>query len=201
LLDINIKIKIVKLYMNLTKEQVIEILNKYVKEKPNVEHSLMVGYGMLGISKYLKLSEDEQNKWFLVGTLHDIDIEKYGGNINVHCIVGEKILKEENISQDIIDIIKSHNDVLNIGRKEPIEHALYSVDGLTGIIRAYVLMRPDKEIKNTVTKSILKKFKDKTFAAAVSREEILLCENKLNIPLNEFITAVLEEIKPNMDFK
>jgi len=90
---------------------------------------------------------------------------------------------------------------LKIERKETVENALFSVDGLTGIIRAYVLMRPDKEIKNAETKSIIKKFKDKTFAAAVSREEIRLCETKLNIPLNEFITAVLEEIKINMDFK
>ena len=187
--------------MNLTKEQIIEILNKYVKEKANLEHSLMVGYGMLGISKLLKLSEIDQNKWFLIGVLHDIDIEEYGGDINVHCLVGETILKKENVSQEIINIIKSHNDALNIGRENLIEHTLYSIDGLTGIIRAYVLMRPDKEIKNTETKSILKKFKDKTFAAAVSREQILLCESKLNIQLSDFITAVLTEIKINMDFK
>jgi putative nucleotidyltransferase with HDIG domain len=187
--------------MNLTKEQIIEILNKYVKKKGNLEHSLMVGYGMLGVSKLLKLSEIDQNKWFLIGALHDIDIEEYGGDINVHCLVGEIILKKENVSQEIINIIKSHNDALNIGRENLIEHALYSIDGLTGIIRAYVLMRPDKDITLAKTKSILKKFKDKNFAAAISRKQILLCEIKLNIFLNDFITAVLEEIKINMDFK
>jgi putative nucleotidyltransferase with HDIG domain len=187
--------------MNNTKEKTIEILNKHIKEKANLEHCLMVGYGMKGVSKYLKLPEEKQEEWFLIGALHDIDIEKYNGDINVHCLVGEKILQEEGISQEIIDIIKSHNDALKIERKETVEHALFSVDGLTGIIRAYVLMRPDKEIKNAETKSIIKKFKDKTFAAAISREEIRLCETKLNIPLNEFITAVLEEIKINMDFK
>lgn len=184
-----------------TEKEIIDILKKHVKEKANLEHCLMVGYGMKGISKYLNLNEEKQQDWFMIGALHDIDIEKYNGDINIHCVVGEKILKEEGFSEEITNVIKSHNDALNIERTKIVEHTLYSVDGLTGIIRAYVLMRPDKEIKNAETKSIIKKFKDKTFAAAVSREEILLCESKLNISLEDFITAVLEEIKNNMDFK
>ena len=163
-----------------TKEKTIEILNRHVKEKANREHCLMVGYGMKGLAKYLNKNEEEQNYWFVVGTLHDIDIEKYENDITKHCVVGERILNLENVDKDIIEIIKTHNDALKIERKKEIEHLLYSCDGLTGIIRAYVLMRPDKDVQLAKVSSITKKLKDKAFAASVSREEIYVCEKKTN---------------------
>lgn len=186
--------------MIFTKEKTIEILEKHVKEKANQEHCLMVGYSMLGIAKHLNFSKEEQDKWFMIGTLHDIDLEKYGGDINVHCLVGEEILKEEGASQEIIDIIKSHNDALDIERKEKIEHALFSLDSLSGIIRAYVLMRPDKDINLAKVSSIKKKLKDKTFASAIKREEIYIVEKTLNLPLDTIIEVVLQEIKTGMSF-
>ncbi|MFH0905993.1 MAG: HD domain-containing protein [archaeon] len=178
-----------------SKTQAIEILNKYVKLEANLTHNLYVGYGMQGIAKYLNKSEEEQNLWFVVGALHDIDIECYGGKIEDHTIVGEKLLQTENIDKGIIESIKSHNEILKIERTKDLEHALYSIDGLSGIIRAYVLMRPDKDIKAAEAKSVIKKFKDKFFAAAVSREQISLCEKTLNIEVNKFIEIVFEEIK------
>lgn len=181
-----------------TKQEVIELLKKHVKEKANLEHSLMVGYSLKGISRFIGHSLEEQDKWFMVGTLHDIDIEKYQGDINKHCLVGEEILKEEGIEQEIIDVIKSHNDALNIERKQPIEHALFSLDVLSGIIRAYVLMRPDKDIKQAKVSSIKKKLKDKTFAQAIKREEIYLAEKTLNLPIDTIIDVVLQELKTSI---
>jgi len=176
-----------------------EILEKYVKEKANLEHSLLVGYGLLGVAKHLGKPEEELNYWFAVGALHDIDIECFGGDISKHTLVGEDILKKEGINQKIIDDIKSHNESVCQERTTEIQHALYSLDGLTGIIRAYVLMRPDKDISKAETKSILKKLKDKFFAVAVNREKIALCEKTLNMSLEKFIEVVLEEIKKNAD--
>ncbi len=183
-----------------TKEEAIEILKKHVKGRSNIDHNLMVGYGLLGLAKLFNKNEQEQNKWFVIGCLHDIDIEKYGTDINKHCVIGEEILQKENIDQEIIDIIKSHNDCLGIERKKEVEHMLYSCDGLTGIIRAYVLMRPDRDITQAKVKSITKKLKDKTFAAAVSREEIRSCEQTLKIETNKLIEGTLQGIKRNMNF-
>ncbi len=178
-----------------TKEQARLIIKKYLKEDPNIEHCLLVGGGMGGVARLLGKTEDEINKWYIIGVLHDVDVERYNGDIYKHCVIAEEILKQEGIDQEIIDIIKTHNEVLGFERKEEVEHALYSVDGLSGIIRAYVLMRPDKDIQVIETKSILKKYKDKFFAAAVSREQIILCESTLNIPLDKFIEAVITGIK------
>lgn len=186
--------------MILTKQQTIDVLKKHVKEKANQEHCLIVGYSMLGVSKHLNLSKEEQDKWFMIGVLHDIDIEKYNGDIKVHCLVGEDILKKEGLTQEMIDIIKTHNDALNIERKQKVEHALFSLDSLSGIIRAYVLMRPDRDVTQTKTSSIKKKIKDKTFASNVSRDEIYLIEKTLNLPLDTIIDVVLEEIKIGVSF-
>jgi putative nucleotidyltransferase with HDIG domain len=179
------------------KEKSIDILNKYIIRNPNLDHCYMVAYGMQGVAKYYDLNKEEQDYWFVVGLLHDIDIEKFSGDISEHCLVGEKILLEENVDQQVIDDIKSHNVVLNIGRNTTLRKALYSTDVLTGIIRAYVLIRPDKDVKQTKVKSILKKIKDKTFASNINRDQIRLCETSLNIELNKFIEVVLNEIKDN----
>jgi len=178
-----------------TKEQANEIIRKYLQEYPNIEHCLLVGAGMKGIAGLLEKTEEESNKWYVIGVLHDIDVEKYNGDIYKHCVIAQDILEKEGIDKDIINIIKTHNEVLGLERKSDVEHALYSVDGLSGIIRAYALMRPDKNIQLIETKSILKKYKDKFFAAAVSRDQIKLCESKLNITLDKFIEAVINGIK------
>jgi len=178
-----------------TKEQAKLIIKKYLKEDPNIEHCLLVGGGMQGIARYLGKSENEIEKWYVIGVLHDVDVERYNGDIMQHCVIAENILLEEGIDKEIINIIKTHNEVLGLPRKEEVEHALYSCDGLSGIIRAYTLMRPDKDIMMVETKSVIKKYKDKFFAAAVSREQIGLCESTLNIPLDKFIEAVINGIK------
>ncbi len=178
-----------------TKEEVKIILKKHLSTEANLEHNLLVGNIMQAVARYLNKPEEEIHKWYVIGALHDIDVEEYNGDILQHCVVGEKILEDEKIDKDIIHVIKTHNKVLNLERKTEEEHALYSCDPLSGIIRAYVLMRPDKDIANAETKSIMKKYKDKFFASAVSREQIGLIEEKLKILLEKVIEISLIEIK------
>ena len=108
-----------------TEKQAIDILKKYIKEKANLEHNLIVGYGMKGISKFLGKDEDEQNRFFVMGVLHDVDLEEYGGDINKHCLVGEEILEKENIDKEIIRTIKTHNEILGIKREKEQDHLLF----------------------------------------------------------------------------
>lgn len=179
------------------KTQAIALLKEYLKEKPNLDHSFLVAYGLQGVSKLLLKNEKEQEYWFVVGLLHDLDLECFGGDINKHTLVTEKILQEKDIDQQLIEDIKSHNEIVGVERNTDLRNALYSLDGLTGIIRAYVLMRPDKDITKAETKSVLKKLKDKYFAAAVNREQIMLCEKTLGITLEKFVDITLDEIKKN----
>ena len=91
------------------KEQAIGLLHENIKEKANLDHCFLVGYGMQGLAKYFK---EAQEYWFVVGLLHDLDLEKYNGDIKEHTLVTEKILKEKDIDQILIEDIKSHNDAV-----------------------------------------------------------------------------------------
>ena len=169
-------------------EQANVILQKYVKTEENIRHCQEVGKAMKALAIYY---DEDKDYWQMIGLLHDIDIELFGEEIPKHTIVGEKILRKENIDQRIIDIIKTHNDATGFKRNSKIEHCLYSGDGLTGLIHAYVLMRPDKDIQKAEVSSILKKFKDKTFAKGVNREVISSSKETLGIELRDFIEIVL----------
>ncbi len=186
--------------MKINKKKAIEILEKYINQTPNKEHCLIVGYGMQALSKKLEKDKNKQEEWFIAGVLHDIDLETYNGDIKEHCVVGQKMLEKENVDKNIIETIISHNDALKIERNTNMKNALYCMDALSGIIRAYILMRPDKDISQLKTKSILKKIKDKTFARNVSREQIKLCETKLDLDLRTFIDIVVEELKDKQIF-
>jgi predicted hydrolase (HD superfamily) len=178
-----------------TKEEAKLILKKYLEKRPNIEHCLLVGGGMRGIAEYLAKPKEEVDRWYVIGVLHDIDVERYNGDIREHCIVGERILLDEGVDKEIIHSIKTHNQHLGLERTRDEENALYSCDGLSGIIRAYTLMRPDKDIMMIEASSVLKKFKDKFFSSNVSREQIELCEKTLGIELNKFIEIVINGIK------
>jgi putative nucleotidyltransferase with HDIG domain len=176
-----------------TLEQAKVILNKYVKKQEFLTHNLEVGRAMRALAVHYK---EDPDFWQTIGILHDIDIELYGDKLEDHTIKGEKILQSENVDQSFIDIIKSHNgEYVNIKRTKLIEHCLYAADGLTGLIHAYVLMRPDKDIQQGKVKSVMKKYKDKAFARGVSREEIKSVETTLNIEVQAFIEIVLEGMK------
>ena len=175
-----------------TVEEAKNILNKYVKKEEFLTHNLEVGKAMRAIAEHYNENADY---WQMIGILHDIDIETYGKELMNHTVEGEKILQSENIDQEIINIIKSHNDALQIERNNIIEHCLFASDGLTGLIHAYVLIRPDKDIQQAKTKSIMKKFKDKAFARAVDRKEIKSVEQALNMQIRDFIEIVLEGMK------
>lgn len=176
------------------KKEAITLLKEHLKEKANIDHCFLVAFGMQGLAKHLGQDSDY---WFVVGLLHDLDLECFEGDINKHTLVTEKILQEKDIDQQLIDDIKSHNEAVGVPRDTQIRHSLYSLDGLSGIIRAYVLMRPDKDITKAETKSIIKKLKDKYFAVAVNREQVYLCETTLGLPIEKFVEIVLEEIKKN----
>jgi predicted hydrolase (HD superfamily) len=79
------------------KEQAINLLKENLKEKANLEHCFLVGFGMQGLANYF---EEDKDYWFVVGLLHDLDLECFGGDINKHTLVAEKILQEKGIDKN-----------------------------------------------------------------------------------------------------
>ncbi|MBN2096084.1 HDIG domain-containing protein [Candidatus Peregrinibacteria bacterium] len=143
---------------------------------------------------------DDEELWGIAGLLHDIDFDETKNDVSQHCVRCVDILKEAGVSDELIKVIISHaygtecGDYRDKERTTKFQHALAAGETVTGLIYAYGLMRPDKKLANAEAKSIRKKFKDKSFAAKVSRDVIRECE-KLGLELEEFLEIALGAMK------
>lgn len=146
--------------------------------------------------------------WKVAGMLHDLDWDHLEKDAEEHCgTTLEQMLGELNFtttaggnarSADLLADIRSHY-AEKYGNEHPLDshlrRCLYCVDELTGFIIAVALVRPSRKLADVEVKSVKKKLKDKAFAAQVSREQILKCEELLSIPLDEFIQLTLDAMK------
>jgi putative nucleotidyltransferase with HDIG domain len=139
----------------------------------------------------------DEETWGLVGLLHDFDYERYPNvSEHGHPNTGVPILRGLGVSEEIIRAILSHaTEVTGVERQSSMEHTLYAVDELTGLITAVALVRPSKDIREVDVKSVLKKWKMKAFAPGVHREEIEAGAKVLQVELNEHINRVLQAMQ------
>ena len=175
------------------REQAWQLLTEFTKSESLIHHALAVEAAMRACAH--KFGEDE-NKWGVVGLIHDFDYERFP-TVQGHAIEGPKILRETGWPEEIARAVQSHANYTGVSRESLMEKALYAVDELTGLITAVALVRPSKDIRDiTKIKSIKKKFKDRSFAAAVSREEIAEGAEALGVDLwTEHVPLVLEAMK------
>jgi len=175
----------------MTREQALKLLHQNMENKNLRRHCYAVEAVMKALAKKLG---GEENQWGLVGLLHDGDYEKTKEQPEEHTLLMHRWLKEAGETDEaILKAILSHN-AEKTGKNNPetkMEWALYCCDELTGLIVATALMMPDKKITTVKPESVLKKMKDKAFAAAVDRDQIKQCEEKLNISLEEFVKIAL----------
>ncbi|MCK5476793.1 MAG: HD domain-containing protein [Candidatus Aenigmarchaeota archaeon] len=180
---------------NITIDEAKTLLHKYIKEEFLLNHSRETEVIMRGLAKHFKEDEDF---WGITGLLHDLDMDDIGTDIQKHGERTCQILEQEGYEiPKMFDAIKSHTEALGhlgIKRKNKLDFALSAAENITGIIYAYVLMRPDKTIDGVKTKSITKKIKDKTFASNVNREAINDIE-KTGLSRGEFIEIALDSMK------
>ena len=137
-----------------------------------------------------KYGEDE-NTWGIVGLLHDFDYERWP-NPPDHPLQGAAILAELGYPEDVIYAIKSHADYLSdYPRRSRLDKALYACDELTGFILAVAMVRPEG-LAGMRAQSVKKKMKQKAFAAAVSREELVDAAAALGEPFEEHVQRVID---------
>ncbi|MBE2267672.1 MAG: HD domain-containing protein [Anaerolinea sp.] len=157
-----------------------DIVTEFVQSDSLRKHMLAVEFAMRGYASHY--GEDVES-WGLVGLLHDFDWEIHP-TLDKHPIEGAPILRERGLGEDDIETILSHGP-LGV-RKTLRDKTLHAVDELTGLITAVALVRPSKDIRDVETKSIRKKWRDKTFAAGVDRDEIEHAAQELGVDLWEF---------------
>jgi putative nucleotidyltransferase with HDIG domain len=141
-----------------------------------------------------KYNQDEE-RWRIAGLLHDFDWEIHP-TLEKHPQEGAKILRQKGVDQDMIRTILSHADHTGVPRDKLIDKALFACDEITGLIVATALVRPDKKLAGVKVKSIKKKFKTKSFAAGVNRQDVIKGAEELGVDLwQEHVPLVLKAMQ------
>ena len=170
----------------------LELLQQHTHSQSLVRHMLAVEAAMRAYA--VKFGEDV-DKWGTVGLLHDFDYERWP-NPPDHPLQGAEILKQQGYPEDVIYAIKSHADYLtDCPRVSRMDKTLYACDELCGFIVACSLMRPGR-LDGMSSKSVRKKMKQASFAAAVNREDITRGALDLGVELDEHIAFVISALQP-----
>lgn len=172
-----------------------DLVCEYTQSDSLRRHMLSVEIAMRAYAK--KWGEDEE-RWGVVGLLHDFDYERWPDPPD-HPLEGSKILAEKGVDEAIIYAIKSHADYLpDCPRISKLDKALYACDELAGFITACAMVRPER-LAGLKAKSVRKKMKQKSFAAAVNRDDIVNGAEDLGVELNEHIQFVIDAMAAEAD--
>ena len=174
-----------------TPEQAEELVKQYNKEPFHIQHAETVSKVMGEFAK--EYDPENVDFWRTVGMLHDIDFELYPEQ---HCVKANEMLHALDIDEEVIHAVISHGYGICID-VEPVkymEKVLFATDELTGLIGAAALMRPTG-ISDMEAKSVMKKFKDKKFAAGCSRDVIRQGAEMMGVELNELIAKTINAMR------
>ncbi|MGB2986560.1 MAG: HDIG domain-containing metalloprotein [Phycisphaerae bacterium] len=176
----------------MNREKAWEILNEYTKTPALIRHALCVEAAM---RHYARLSGANEEQWGIAGLLHDFDYERWPEPPE-HTREGAKILREAGFDEEIVGTVLAHVpwNLDDCPRDRPIRKTIYAVDELCGFLYAAALVRPER-LTGMKPKSIIKKMKQKAFAAAVSREDIHAGAELLDLPLADHVANCIEALQ------
>lgn len=181
--------------IEINREFCLSILKDYTKSESLLKHSYAVE---TCVRAYAIKYNAELEYWGNVALLHDFDYERFP-TAEEHPFKGAEILKEKGFGEEFIQSIMSHAGYTNIPRNTLLKKVLFACDELSGFITAVTYVRPSKSINEVEVKSVKKKLKDKAFAKAVSREEIIQGAEELGISLDEHIAFCIQAMKDNKE--
>ncbi len=174
------------------RNKAFKFLKDYIKSDRMISHSLASEAVLRALAE--KLGEDVE-KWGLAGLLHDLDVEITNADPKTHSHETVRILKEKGIDDDIIEAIRLHNEYAHPDkRSKKFHHALAAGETITGLVVATTLVYPDKKLASVKPKSVVKRMKQKAFAASVNRDTIRECE-QIGLPLADFAILAVEAMR------
>lgn len=147
---------------------------------------------------YARLWGEDEEKWGIVGLLHDLDYEQYP-NLEEHPFRALEILKERGYPEEIVHAVASHADHTGVKRENRMEHTLFACDELSGFVTAVAYVRPTRKVADVEVPSVLKKMKDKAFARGVSREDLVKGAEEIGLPLEEHVQHVINALQSVAD--
>lgn len=181
----------------MSKEEAYKILTEFIKNPNLIKHHLACEVVMKALCRRLNPNQNSsvEEKWGLVGLLHDADYELTKDTPEKHTIVLEEKIGDK-LPKDVMHAIQSHNWKRNgVEPKNLMDWSIYCCDELTGLIVAAALVHPDKKLNSLNVEFIMNRFNENSFARGADREMIKACEDKLGIPLAEFIDINLKAMQ------
>jgi len=172
------------------RDEILDSIHGNVQDKNMIRHMLATEAIMRALAR--RLGEDEE-EWGITGLIHDIDMELVEGDMSSHSKLGADIARELGANETMVHAILCHNEAHGVPQETKLDKALFCADSLSGLITAAALVRPDK-LSGLTTKSVMKRFREKSFAAGVNREQVAQCQ-EIRLELEEFIGLGIEAMK------
>ena len=180
--------------------EALGILHEWVQSESLRKHCYAVADSL---KHFASLSGADADLWEAVGLLHDMDYERHPNQersaTEGHPFVGVSWLREHGWSEEICHAILSHADYANVTRETTLEKTLFAVDELSGFVIAVARVRPTKSIHDVEVAAVKKKMKDKAFARAVNRDDIVRGAEQLEMPLENVIAEVIAALKSDAE--
>ena len=181
-----------------TREEAMAIVNKYLKNPNLIKHSLAAEAAMKGIYTHLYFGKPEYNEadlqtWGITGLLHDADYDISKGQPEIHGLL--LFDNEKGIPPGIKHAVMAHNPATGVKPQNQMDWGIRCADQLTGLIVAATLVHPDRKLASITPEFVLNRMNEKSFAKGADREPIKQCQEKLNIPLEQFIGIILKAMQ------
>jgi len=180
---------------DLSRSRAWALVTEHVQSESLRKHLLAVEAAVRG---YARAAGEDEDAWGFVALVHDFDYERYPDREN-HPYRGVEILTGLGYPEWVTRAILSHADYTGVPRETPLERTLYACDEMAGFITAAALVRPSKSVLDLEAKSVIKRMKDKAFARAVPREDLVKGAEAIGLPLETHIANVIEFLRPQAD--
>jgi putative nucleotidyltransferase with HDIG domain len=178
-----------------SREDAWELVCEWIESDSLRKHLLGVETAMRA---YARKWEEDEELYAVTGLVHDLDYERYPDLDTGHPRYAIRVLEERGYPQDVIDAVAGHADFMGVPRETRMAKTLYAVDELSGFVAACALVRPTG-IEGMKPKSVKKKLKQPSFAAAVNREEVQRGIDELGVDTDEHIALIIEALAGRAD--
>ena len=180
---------------NVSRDDAWQLVTEWIDSDSLRKHLLGVEAAMRAYAR--KWDEDEE-VYAVTGLVHDLDYERYPDAETGHPRMGMAELERQGFSPEFVRAVASHADYLDVPRETPMERSLYAVDELSGFVLACAYVRPDG-LRGMTPKSVKKKLKQPSFAAAVNREDLQRGASDLGVDFDEHLSVVIGALAERKD--
>ena len=173
----------------MTRDECLSLVKQNCANQNLLKHMIATEAVMAGLAERLGADRDS---WARAGLVHDLDYDETAKTPERHGLVSAEMLMQLGFAEDIVHAVKAHN--CHAPRESLMDKALYATDPVTGLVVAAVLMHPTKKLANVDVEFVMRRFKEKRFAAGANREQIQSC-SELGLSLEEFVGIAIQSMQ------